>query len=78
MVTQWLLENGGVAENASTEMVQSYRPPGEDLEGSIFEWANSGHPVVRGEDSAREVPVSEVHPFDDRWGLLLSEELRSQ
>lgn len=37
-----------------------------NLEGSIFAWANEGRPVVRGEET-----VSEVHPFDDDWGVLL-------
>ncbi len=37
-----------------------------NLEGSIFAWANEGRPVVRGEEV-----VSEVHPFDDDWGVLL-------
>ncbi len=42
-----------------------------NLEGSIFAWANSGRPVFRGD---RE--VGKVHPFDERWGRLLSPELR--
>lgn len=37
-----------------------------NLEGSIFEWANEGRPVVR--DGER---VEEVHPYDDSWGRLL-------
>jgi len=41
-----------------------------NLEGSIFAWANAGHPVVR--DGA---PVSEVHPYDGRWGRLLDRAL---
>lgn len=43
-----------------------------NLEGSIFEWANEGHPVVRGDQT-----VEAVHPFDDEWGQLLDETLRS-
>ena len=43
-----------------------------NLEGSIFEWANAGHPVVR-DDS----PTEQVHPFDDEWGQLLERELWS-
>lgn len=41
-----------------------------NLEGSIFEWANSGQPVVRG-----EVEVNEVHPYDEKWGQMLNKEL---
>ena len=37
-----------------------------NLEGSIFEWANRGLPLVRGDES-----VSLVHPYDPRWGRLL-------
>lgn len=40
-----------------------------NLEGGIFTWANAGLPVYRGEE-----PVSAVHPFDERWGVLLAAE----
>lgn len=43
-----------------------------NLEGSIFQWANEGRSVYRGRE---EVHV--VHPYDDRWGQLLSPELWS-
>ena len=43
-----------------------------NLEGSIFEWANRGLPVVR---EGRE--VRQVHPYDARWGVLLAEELHA-
>lgn len=43
-----------------------------NLEGSIFAWANSGRPVVRG---GRE--VREVHPYDRKWGQLLRRELHA-
>ena len=43
-----------------------------NLEGSIFAWANSGRPVVRG---GRE--VREVHPYDRTWGQLLRRELHA-
>jgi len=41
-----------------------------NLEGSIFEWANTGHPVVRGDREVRE-----VHPYDQKWGKLLDKKL---
>jgi rhodanese-related sulfurtransferase len=41
-----------------------------NLEGSIFQWANEGRPVVRGGEH-----VEEVHPHDDRWGRLLDRRL---
>ncbi|WP_420456501.1 rhodanese-like domain-containing protein [Rubrivirga sp.] len=39
----------------------------ENLEGSIFRWANEGRPLVR---DGR--PVAEVHPYDAVWGRLLA------
>ena len=41
-----------------------------NLEGSIFEWANSGHPV-----EADGKPVRVVHPYNDTFGKLLKPEL---
>lgn len=43
-----------------------------NLEGSIFTWANEGHPVMRGEEE-----VKAVHPYNRVWGMLLNKELRS-
>ncbi len=40
------------------------------LEGSIFQWANEGYPLVRGQE-----PVEVVHPFDRHWGRLLDTRL---
>ena len=37
-----------------------------NLDGSIFEWYNQGHPVV-----ADSQPVQQVHPYNRAWGLLL-------
>ena len=41
-----------------------------NLEGSVFEWANTGHPVFRGDKR-----VHEVHPFDEEWGRMLRRDL---
>ncbi|MGH7532228.1 MAG: rhodanese-like domain-containing protein [Gemmatimonadales bacterium] len=38
-----------------------------DLAGGIFGWANAGRPVIRVDG-----PTPLVHPFDQRWGWLLS------
>ena len=43
-----------------------------NLEGSIFEWANEGRPVYRGDREVRR-----VHPYDRRWGRLLDRELHA-
>lgn len=43
-----------------------------NLRGSLFAWANAGRTVVR---DGR--PVHQVHPYDDKWGKLLRDDLRS-
>ncbi|MCE2426064.1 MAG: rhodanese-like domain-containing protein [Pseudomonadales bacterium] len=44
-----------------------------NLEGSLFKWANEGRPVHRGLQQVRS-----VHPFDEDWGELLDEAVRSE
>lgn len=44
----------------------------QNMSGSIFEWANEGHPVER--DGNR---VDKVHPYNGTWGKLLKPELRA-
>lgn len=39
-----------------------------NLEGSLFEWANEGRPMVN--DSG---PTQQVHPYSWLWGWLLAE-----
>ncbi len=43
-----------------------------NLEGSIFEWANEGRPLIR--DGKR---VTLVHPYSAFWGRLLEPEARA-
>jgi rhodanese-related sulfurtransferase len=43
-----------------------------NLRGSIFRWANQGHPVVR-----NGTPVRAVHPYDQTWGMLLNDRLHA-
>lgn len=43
-----------------------------NLEGSIFRWANDGHPVYR-----QQTQVAEVHPYDSLWARLLHRRLRA-
>jgi rhodanese-related sulfurtransferase len=38
-----------------------------NLEGSIFQWANEGRPLVNDVGA-----VSSVHPYNPTWGLLLN------
>ncbi len=44
-----------------------------NLEGSIFRWANEGHPVFRGSQR-----VAEVHPYNGTWGMLLKKMHRAE
>jgi rhodanese-related sulfurtransferase len=43
-----------------------------NLEGSIFQWANEGRPVYRGDRRA-----TTVHPYDRKWGAMLDAKLRA-
>jgi rhodanese-related sulfurtransferase len=60
----------------SGEMAQRLRAAGythvQNLEGSIFQWANEHRPLVH--DSEREV---RVHPYNAFWGRLLTPEVRA-
>ena len=60
---------------AVADLIQLHDPEILDriwnLEGSIFEWANSGRPVYRG-----DVEVDRVHPYDRQWRKLLEPHLR--
>lgn len=42
-----------------------------NLEGSIFQWANEGRPVVNTNGIA-----AKVHPYNERWSTLLKPEVR--
>ena len=44
----------------------------QNLQGSIFQWANEGHPVQE-----NGVRVDKVHPYNKTWGLLLKPALRA-
>jgi len=44
----------------------------QNLEGSLFEWANEGRPIYS--DSSK---TDVVHPYDKVWGQLLHKELWS-
>ena len=43
------------------------------LEGSIFQWANEGRAIYRG-----DVPARKVHPHGRRWAGLLEDGLASE
>lgn len=60
----------------SAELATRLRAAGfthvQNLEGSIFQWANEHRPLVRdGEGTAR------VHPYSNFWGRLLADDVRA-
>ena len=44
----------------------------QNMSGSIFEWANEGHPVERVGQR-----TNKVHPYNAKWAKLLKPELRA-
>ncbi len=44
----------------------------QNMSGSIFEWANEGHPIERNGQRA-----DKVHPYNAKWGKLLKPVLRA-
>ena len=62
----------------SAEFAQQLRAAGytnvRNLEGSIFQWANEGRPLVNGRGDS----TKEVHPFNAVWGTLLKKEHRAE
>lgn len=61
----------------SSSLAKALREKGygevQNLQGSIFAWANEGRPVYRHGEQ-----VHEVHPYNWIWGQLLEPELRSR
>jgi rhodanese-related sulfurtransferase len=45
-----------------------------NLAGGVFKWANEGRPIFREEGR----PTAVVHPYDQRWGLLIEGRYRAQ
>ncbi len=64
---------GWRSAQAAARMLKEGRRGVLNLDGSIFQWANEGRPLVDGR--ARQVRV--VHPFNQTWGSLLDRHLWS-
>jgi rhodanese-related sulfurtransferase len=45
----------------------------QNLEGSIFQWANEGRPLVRGEGAS----AATIHPYSNFWKRLVKPERRA-
>lgn len=58
------------SSKAAAQLMRSGRTNVFNLQGSIFEWANEGRPLM-----ANGRPVQVVHPYNQRWGVLLNSPL---
>lgn len=45
-----------------------------NLNGGLFKWANEGRPLFREENR----PTALVHPYDQKWGLLVNGRYRAE
>jgi rhodanese-related sulfurtransferase len=59
------------SSKAASKLVRSGRANVFNLQGSIFQWANEGRPLV-----ANDRAVNVVHPYNEHWGVLLNPQLR--
>ena len=54
----------------SSQLAEDLRAQGfenvSNVEGSLFQWANEGRPLFRGDER-----IYEAHPYDEEWGQLL-------
>jgi rhodanese-related sulfurtransferase len=58
------------SSNATARLIKSGHTNVFNLQGSIFQWANERRPVLRDGEV-----VDVVHPYDERWGVLLDSQL---
>ena len=58
------------SSRAAAKLMQSRPANVFNLQGSIFQWANEGRPLI-----ANGHAVHVVHPFNERWGVLLNPQL---
>ena len=59
------------SSKAAATLVRSGRTNVFNLQGSVFQWANEGRTLV-----ANDRAVHVVHPYNERWGVLLNPQLR--
>ena len=58
------------SSKAAATLVRSGRANAFNLQGSIFQWANEGRTLI-----ANDRDVHVVHPYNERWGVLLNAQL---
>lgn len=61
------------SSKAAADLLKDGRSDVSNLRGSIFQWANEGRTVER-----NGKPVSEVHPYNEKWGALLDGRFHSR
>jgi rhodanese-related sulfurtransferase len=58
------------SSRVAAKLMESRRANVFNLQGSIFQWANEGRPLM-----ANDRVVHVVHPYNERWGVLLNPQL---
>jgi rhodanese-related sulfurtransferase len=58
------------SSRAAARLIRFGRADVFNLQGSIFKWANEGRPLT-----ANDRAVHVVHPYNERWGVLLNPQL---
>jgi Rhodanese-like domain len=58
------------SSRAAAKLMESEQGNVFNLQGSIFQWANEGRPLM-----ANHRVVHVVHPYNERWGVLLNPQL---
>jgi rhodanese-related sulfurtransferase len=58
------------SSRAAATLMESGRVKVFNLQGSIFQWANEGRPLM-----ANGCVVHVVHPYNERWSVLLNPQL---
>jgi rhodanese-related sulfurtransferase len=61
------------SSKAAAKLIRSGRANVFNLQGSIFWWANEGRPLI-----ANDRAVNVVHPYNQRWGVLLNPQIIRQ
>jgi len=61
------------SSKAAANLIKDGRGNVSNLRGSLFQWANEGRAIER---DGR--PVSEVHPYDRKWGALLDAKFHAE
>lgn len=64
---------GARSAEFATRLVAAGFTDVHNLRGSLFRWAREGRPMVTGVGASAR-PTTQVHPYDDFWGLLIDDD----